>query len=130
MGLIRDDISILDSPVSYFDNRSDYWNSLNTRNSDPLFVPLIQYGSPHVAAENADFTNFNANLTLQRLKDNGMGSSLQSQVLERGGLARLFSIQRFSAELNSNPQRVTQYFYNQTLMLIQVNLFYLISSII
>ena len=122
MALIRDDRNAVGTfgPVSYFDNRSVFWQWQEFSQSDSLFTTLVQWGDPRVAAQNADLTSFDPLTTLTNLQKNGMALSLQGQILRKGGFARLFSIQSFSAELNQNPEKMTAYFYNRTIEMIEV----------
>lgn len=68
-------------------NNIDQWNT---------WTGAWQFGSPYGAVENADFSNFSLYDTFVNLQTNGLGNSLQAQVLKDGGLARVFDIERLS----------------------------------
>jgi hypothetical protein len=66
-------------------------NDVNT-----VKISIEQFGNFKLAAQDGSFGNFDAAKTLQALESNGLGRSLQAQMLKKNGTARLFDINAFT----------------------------------
>lgn len=98
---------------SAFDTSSPHYNYLAESSSpvsDHVNVQLYQFGDPLLAFQNADYSGFNADRTLEFLKKYNLENSLQARMLEAKGFMRLYDIHDFE---DARQPYIIQAFYNQ-----------------
>ena len=85
--------------------------------SDNQTVVTRQFGDPLLQVQSVNYSLFNAEATLSRLENGGLGNSLQAQILRDGYMMRLFDIKNFqkasNTPLSTAQMQIVNSFYDQ-----------------
>ncbi|KAI8622162.1 hypothetical protein BC830DRAFT_1224162, partial [Chytriomyces sp. MP71] len=114
--------STFDSYNLYFQNITVDKNATNHRHT-----AIVQFGDPTLQSQNESLGDFNATETLAALKNASLESSLQGQVLQEGGIMRVYELQLMIDAVNG-PTYLSNIFNELVNMLQSCQVMYMLDT--